>query len=317
MSELTAEEAPPTSEVSYYFGVLGPLELRVGNRQIPLGGGRQQIMLTMLLLEANHVVCMTRLVDGIWNSNPPASAVGQVRICASALRRILAGAGLGDPIETATAGYRLRLPPGASDLAMFQGLSAKGRAAASTDPQRAVKWLREALLLWRGSLGVGLDSDILQIAATKLKEEKLAVVELLFDLQLQLGQSGAVVAELTRHQAENPFREKLTALLMTALYRSNRQAEALSVFQSTRRRYVEDLGIEPSAALRELEQQILIGDPELGSTVRAGETGGLLDSDVAARLAELERENERLRGQFSRLLRLMERMPERGPDINK
>ncbi|MFC0847782.1 BTAD domain-containing putative transcriptional regulator [Streptomyces noboritoensis] len=254
---------------AFTFRILGPLEVECAGRKVRLGGFRQQALLATLLLEAEHVVPIERLLEAIWEDTPPASAKGQVRICVSAIRRQFVGAGVGDLIETHPAGYRIRLPSTALDLARFEHLAALGRRAArDKQPEQAVDLFRSALAQWKGPVAAGLESRVLRQAATMLREEQLSVLEECVDLELQMGRHRKVVGELYRQVAENPYREQMCAQLMLALYRSGRQADALRQFRETRTLLSAELGIDPGESLRTLERAILAEDPSLETPSR-------------------------------------------------
>ncbi|MFJ8077209.1 BTAD domain-containing putative transcriptional regulator [Streptomyces sp. NPDC096176] len=247
------------------FLLLGPLVVQGAQGEVPLGGNRQRILLTMLLLEANRVVGVERLIAAIWSDTPPVSARSQVRICVSGLRRQFSAARVGAAIETHKSGYLLRLPEHEIDLYCFENLLAQTRSESKTAcRERLVERLRYALQMWRGQIGAGLDSALLESSALKFHEDRSAALECRFELELQLGQYRRIVGELTQHVAEHPFRETLCAQLMITLHRCGRTAEALSLFRETRRRLVEDLGIEPGERLRSVEHSILVGDLDDG-----------------------------------------------------
>jgi len=323
------------------YRLLGPLAAEYAGEHIRLGGCRQQILLTMLLLEANQVVHLERLIDAIWDESPPASARNQVRICVSGLRRQFAAKGGGDVIETHPVGYRILVTKDALDLYRFEELAASGRAAASDGRlDEAVALLRSALDLWTGPIAAGLDSALVQATAVKLQEDRISVLEDCFDLELQLGQQRRIVGELTSHVSDHPFREKLCAQLMLALYQSGRQADALALFRITRKRLSDELGIEPSENLCALEHRILTSDPGLRecpaeslTTVRplperslspvevhapcahadsrrpearAGEQAAIEWRRTQDRLERLERENARLRAEHDAFKRVMD-----------
>ncbi len=243
------------------FFVLGALAVHGERGEIALGGNRQRILLTMLLIEANRVVGVERLIEAIWGENPPASARSQVRICVSGLRRQLTAARAPARIETQAAGYRLRVPQDAVDLHHFENLVARIRAEDGDSPGESTALrFQEALRLWRGPIGEGLDSPLLETVALKYHEDRYAAIECRFELELQLGHHRQVLGELALSVAQYPFRETLCAQLMLALYRSGRTAEALALYRDTHRRFTDELGIEPGDRLRELEQLILDGE---------------------------------------------------------
>jgi ABC-type transport system substrate-binding protein/DNA-binding SARP family transcriptional activator len=255
------------------FLVLGPVEVRVDGRAMSLGGPKQRVLLTLLLLNRNEVVSRDRLIDSLWGEHPPASAQRALDSYLSRVRTLLGG----DRIERHAPGYRLRVEPGELDLERFEALLEQGRAAAAAgDAATARDLLVESLGLWRGGALAGVASEpALAGTARELEERRLLAVEARNDAQLALGGGPELVGELERLAAAHPFRERLLGQLMLALYRAGRQADALAVYQSCRRRYADELGLEPSAELRALERRILEQDPELGSSAPAGTARGV------------------------------------------
>ncbi|HEY3050088.1 MAG TPA: BTAD domain-containing putative transcriptional regulator [Gaiellaceae bacterium] len=243
------------------FRILGPLEVRDGDRTIPLAGGRQGALLALLILNANETLSTDRLVDELWAEKAPATAPKVVQNYVSQLRRAL-GDGL---LVTQGGGYALRLEPGSVDIDRFERLLAEGRKAlADGDAEPAAERLREALALWRGPpLADFMFEPFAQTEIAQLEERRLVALEERIEADLALGRHVDLVGELEALIAEHPLRERLRGQLMLCLYRSGRQAEALEVYQATRRALVEGLGIEPGPRLRELHQAILKQDPGL------------------------------------------------------
>jgi DNA-binding SARP family transcriptional activator/Flp pilus assembly protein TadD len=237
------------------FRLLGPLEVRAGGRTLDLGGLRQRRVLAALLLNADRVVALPHLIDAAWDDDPPATAQRQVQNRVGALRAVLTRAGRF--IDTEGAGYRLRVDPDELDLLVFEELTRRGRAAADAG------LLRQALGLWRGPALSGLGGDLLGRKAAALDEQHLAVWEECLELELAAGAHSRVVNELGALVAEHPLRERPVGLLMTALYRCGRQAEALSAYRELAHRLAEELGIDPSPELRRLQESVLRADPAL------------------------------------------------------
>jgi DNA-binding SARP family transcriptional activator len=240
------------------FRILGPLEVLDGDRPVPLGGPRQRALLAILLTRANEVVSTERLIDELWGEQPPRAAANTVQYYVSQLRKTLGA----DRIVTRPPGYLIRIEPRELDLERFEQLVQQGR------PDD----LSEALGLWRGPALADLAYEAFaQAEIARLEEVRLAALEQRIDADLTLGRHAELVGELEALVAEHPLRERLRGQLMLALYRSGRQAEALELYQRTRKALVEDLGIEPSPALQELEKAILRQDAslELDSSVRA------------------------------------------------
>lgn len=237
------------------FGILGPLEVRSQGRLVALPGVKQRALLAILLLNANEVVASDRLIDAL----SPESGINALQALVSRLRKALAEGG--QLLETKPAGYLLQLEPGQRDLDSFEQLTAE---AAMADPETAAVKLREALALWRGpALAEFAYADFAQSALGRLEEMRLTALERRIDADLQVGRHADVVGELEQLTTQHPLRERLRGQLMLALYRCGRQAEALEVYQAARRSLVEELGIDPGSALRELEQAILRQDPDL------------------------------------------------------
>jgi DNA-binding SARP family transcriptional activator len=244
------------------FRILGPLEVVGDDGPIRLGGPKQRATLAILLLNVNRVVSVDRLADDLYAGEAPATAVTQVQRQISELRKLL---GPAHGIETQAPGYALRLAPEQLDLHRFEHLAADaGRSLESGDPGRAADLLRQALGLWRGTplADLGYES-FAQPAIGRLEEIRLAAVELRIDAQLTLGAHVQLVAELEQLVAEHPLQERFAQQLMLALYRSGRQAEALDVYRASRKRLVEEFGLEPTAALQALERAILSHDESL------------------------------------------------------
>ena len=209
----------------------------------------------LLLHNANRVVSRERLIDGLWGDAPPETAVTTVQVYVSRLRKLLPDATL----ETRPPGYLLAAEPATIDLWRFEALVAEARDA---HPEHASSLLREALALWRGRPLAEFDEPFAQIEGGRLEDLRLAAIEQRVEADLALGGEADLIGELEALIAENPTRERLRAQLMLALYRSDRQAEALDAYRSARRA-LDELGLEPSAALKQLEKQILVHDVAL------------------------------------------------------
>ena len=251
------------------FRILGPLEAWDGGRAVTLGGPKPRALLAVLLLHANEVVSADRLIDELWGEDSPEDAAAALRVNVSRLRKALPP----DVLTTRAPGYVLQIEPDALDLIRFERLVDEGRSLLSRGlAADASERLRDALSLWRGpALADFTYERFAQAAITRLEEIKLAAIELRIDADLALGRHDELVGELEELVAEHPLRERLRRWLMTALYRSGRQAEALDAYQDTRRALVDGLGIDPSAELSDLEQAILRHDPllDLQEPVRA------------------------------------------------
>ncbi len=253
------------------FRLLGPLEVWDHGRALELGGQKRRALLALLLLHANEVVSSDRLIEELWGEEPPQAAATALHGHVSRLRKLLGG---GDgPSEqllvTRPPGYVLQIGPDQLDLHSFERLRDDARAARSKgDLADASAKLRDALTLWRGPPLADLAYErFAQAECGRLEELRLATIEERIEMDLALGRHGDVSSELERLVAEHPLREGFRAQLMLALYRSGRQAEALQVYQQGRRVLVEELGIDPSQRLRDLEQAILRQDESLGPPV--------------------------------------------------
>jgi DNA-binding SARP family transcriptional activator len=248
--------------------VLGPLEVWHAEGEVSLGGPKQRALLALLLLHHNEVVPADRLIDELWGEDPPEDAAGALRVNVSRLRKALPL----DVLATRAPGYLLRVEPDALDLHRFERLVDDGRALllrglAADASQR----LQDALSLWRGPpLADVAYESFAQPSIARLEEVRLAALELRIEADLALGQHDELIGELEALVAEHPLRERLRGFLMTALYRSGRQAEALDAYRDARRALVDELGIEPSTALQELERAILRQDPSLAGEPHAG-----------------------------------------------
>lgn len=283
----------PAIEPSAEFLVLGPLGIVHGGAPVHVTAGRPQVVLSMLLLEAGRVVSVQRLLDALWADEPPTTARSQVQICISALRRLLTGTGA--DILTQPPGYLLRIPDGALDLVRFRDLCARAESLAPTRPEEAVARYREALSLWRGDACASVDSQVVAQAAIRLNEERWTALERRMDLELRLGRHQEVAGELAEIVSAEPFRERPRALLMLALYRSGRQAEALEAYRSGRKLLVEELGTDPGRELRGLEQAILNGDASLDAPVpetlmSSGDASASTNASAAPALVPLPRQ---------------------------
>jgi DNA-binding SARP family transcriptional activator len=243
------------------FRILGPLEASDEGGRVSLGVGKPGALLAVLLLHPNEVVSADRLIDELWGEDSPEGAAAALRVNVSRLRKALPE----DVLTTRSPGYVIRVEPEELDLHRFERLVEEGRGLLARGlPADASERLRDALSLWRGpALADFAYESFAQTAIARLEEIRLAAVELRIDADLTLGRHDELVGELEALVAEHPLRERLRGYLMTALYRSGRQAEALDAYKDARRTLVDELGIEPGTALRELERAILRQEPAL------------------------------------------------------
>jgi DNA-binding SARP family transcriptional activator/tetratricopeptide (TPR) repeat protein len=250
------------------FGVLGPLRAWRHGTVVDLGPVQQRVVLAVLALQAGRPVGRQQMIDAVWGENQPRNAVNLVQRHISGLRRTLEpdrpGRTPSDLLTWTDAGYLLTLPLGALDLDLFvRGLARARNAHASGQLQEAAAELHSALELWRGPVCDGLSSPFLDAQADRLAESRVSALEDRIELDLTIGGHGDPIAELRDLIAEHPLRERLRGLLMLALYRAGRQADALTAFRDARRQLRDELGVEPSAPLQQLHQQILAADPAL------------------------------------------------------
>ncbi len=234
------------------FRVLGPLEVSDHGRPIGLGGRQQRALLALLLLHANEVVSRDRLIDELWQEDPPETARTALQVHVSQLRKAVGR----DRILTQAPGYRAVVEPGELDLERFERLAADGADADA---------LRSALALWRGAPLAELGDDFARAERGRLEEQRLHTLERRIDADLARGRHAALVPELEGLVREHPLREHLRGQLMLALYRCGRQADALEIYRDGRRLLANELGLEPGAELRGLERAILAQDESLAT----------------------------------------------------
>jgi predicted ATPase/DNA-binding SARP family transcriptional activator len=272
------------------FRILGPLVVN----EVPLGGPRQRGVLALLLLHANESVSAERLVLGLWGEEAPPSGLKSLQVAVSRLRREL---GAADVVETTASGYRIHVGPGELDLDRFEGAAAAGRESlAAAVPARAAEQLREALDEWRGPAladVAGVPFAAAEIA--RLEEQRLEVLEARVEADLAVGRHAELVGELRALVAEHPWRERLHAHLMLALYRTGRQADALDAYAAARAALVEQLGIEPGPELRSRQAAILAHDPALAPPGTARATALPRPPDLFGREADLARVCDQVR----------------------
>lgn len=255
------------------LGILGPFEVRLdAGPPLALGGRRQRSLLALLALRANEVISVDRIVDELWGEHAPATAVHTVQVFVSRLRAVLGGAA--SRLVTRAPGYALEVRVDELDADRCQRLCAGARSElASGRAAQAAVLLREAAALWRGPpLAEFAYESFAQTAIARLEELRLGCREELIEAELALGGHANVVAELEALIREQPLRERPRGQLMLALYRCGRQADALEIFQQGRRLLIEELGMEPSGALRTLEAAILRQDASLEAPAAAAST---------------------------------------------
>ncbi len=251
----------PTEPRGLRFGVLGPVRAWRDDEPVATGSPQQRALLAALLLREGRTATAAELIDALWGGEPPSQALAAVRTYASRLRKVL------DPgvLVSESGGYAVRgLGEGALDLAAAQELATEAEKARSGgDLSRAREVLNRALSLWDGETLAGVPGPYAEAQRARLEEWRLQLVEAGLDMDLEQGCHAEAVSELTALTAAHPLRERLRELLMLALYRSGRQAEALAVYADTRRLLADELGVDPRPGLRDLQQRILRADPAL------------------------------------------------------
>jgi DNA-binding SARP family transcriptional activator/transcriptional regulator with XRE-family HTH domain len=273
VSEQTPPAAPPAGRTvppapadqarasGLCFSVLGPVRAWHGRELLPTGSPQQRALLAALLLREGRTATAAELIDALWGEESPSQALAAVRTYAARLRKILGP----DVLVSESGGYAIRSPgKGALDLAVARELvSGAEKARGAGDLSSARTALARALELWDGEVLAGVPGPYADNQRTRLEEWRLQLVESRLDMDLEEGHHAEAVSELTSLSAAHPLRERPRELLMLALYRSGRQAEALAVYADTRRFLAEELGVDPRPGLQELQQRILRADPDL------------------------------------------------------
>ncbi|HET7654183.1 MAG TPA: BTAD domain-containing putative transcriptional regulator [Acidimicrobiales bacterium] len=252
-------------EEAVEFGILGPLSVRAGGREVEVTAAKERALLALLLSAHGAVVSVERLAEDLWVGDPPDAAMPALRVHVSRLRKTLAASGIDSALVTRPSGYAVDVDPDAVDAARFERLVAAARSLRDKgEPVDAVDRLRSALALWRGpALPEVASAPFAAAEAVRLDEMRLAATEECLDLELVCGRHHDVVAELDALVVAHPLRERLWAQRMVALYRCGRQPEALRAYQDLRRHLGEELGLEPSRDLAALEQAIVSRSPAL------------------------------------------------------
>ncbi|GIG92306.1 AfsR/SARP family transcriptional regulator [Plantactinospora endophytica] len=263
------------------FRILGPLEVWDGDELLPVAAAKQRVVLALLLLHVDRVVSIDQLIDELWSDRPPANPRATLHAHVHRLRQKLRQARTagGAVLHTRPDGYLIRVSPHALDHRRWQRLVAEGRTALTDGAATvAVARLRAALSLWRGPALTGIDTTGIRAAASGLDEGRWEVLEQCLAAELGLGRHAGVLPELEALTAAHPYREGLTGKLMLALSRSGRRADALAAFTRARERLVGELGVEPGAELRRIQQEILRGEhdhhPPTDPTLRTAGTPG-------------------------------------------
>jgi len=314
------------SDPGLRFQVLGPLQAWRGDATLKLGPVQQRVVLAVLLLQQNRPIGRQQMINAVWGEAEPRCAANLLHRHVSGLRRVLepdrpARAAPGQLAWTDT-GYLLSVPAGRLDLEIFDREVDRARKARTEgDLSVAADGLRSALALWRGPACEGLASPFLDAQRDRLGERLIGIVEERIELDLAIGDHADLIPELRHLITEHPLRERLYGLLMLALYRSGRRADALAAFQDVRVLLREELGVDPATPLQQLHQQILAGDPELAA---AGHHDTLADGDstpappqLPHKLpvpAQLPHSMPGFSGRQAQIDQLNELLPSDGPD---
>ncbi|MFE4518179.1 BTAD domain-containing putative transcriptional regulator [Kitasatospora sp. NPDC056783] len=260
------DASPPGGGEQLRLCLLGPVRAWLGETELSLGPPQQRALLAALALRARRIVSVYELLDALWE-DPPARAASIVRTYVSRLRRVLEADRVHPTVlVSSVSGYVLRIPAESVDAEVFEEwVSAAGRARAAGDTAGALGLLKEACELWHGEPLAGLPGPFAQAHRARLVERRLNAVQAWLETELEAGRHADVIGELTVWVNQHPLMEPMRELLMLALYRSGRQAEALGVYADARRTLLEQVGVDPGPRLRELHLAILSGDPKLAA----------------------------------------------------
>ena len=249
------------------FGILGPLQVSAGGRDLAIASAKQRSLLAVLLVNANTVVSTDRLIDALWPTDVPQRPRNSLRFHVSKLRATLAEEGAGSTLHTKPPGYIIEVSPGDLDTLQFEAMAEEARRLAKVDPRSAAEMMTKALALWRGpALGEFEYEQFARETVLRLDEMRISLIEDQLAARLELGEHEGAIGDLEALAAEHPFRERVACLLMTALFRAGRQADALRACGRLRAKLVEELGIDPSETTRDLEQRIIEQDSSLLSS---------------------------------------------------
>ncbi|MET7456244.1 BTAD domain-containing putative transcriptional regulator [Streptomyces sp. NPDC005574] len=280
-------------EASVRFSVLGPVRAWRGEQELDLGSPQQRAVLAALLLRRGRAVPLAELLDAVWGEEQPTAAVSVLRTYVSRLRKLVEPeretAGSRRVVVSVGGGYLIRLPEDGLDLTVFeQRVTEARKLRAAGKLSDAAELLRAALDGWQGAALAGLPGPLAESEGSRLNEERLATLETWLDIEVERGHHSEVVAELIALTGQYPLREQLCRLLMLALYRSGRQAEALAAYRRTRSTLVAELGIEPGTPLQDLRDRILAADATLDALTPASSAPPASPTVVhAARPAQL------------------------------
>jgi class 3 adenylate cyclase/DNA-binding SARP family transcriptional activator len=255
-------------EESLEFRILGSLEVVAAGETVLLGSAQQRAVLALLLIHAPEPVSLGRLIDELWGERPPATAEHAVQVYVSAIRKILRAGGNEAAVRSTAAGYVLDTDPEKVDAKRFERLVREARGVLPEDPSQAREFFEQALSLWRGpTLGELSQFEFAAREADRLEELHATAVEGVVEARLELGEHADVIGQITALVGANPLRENPRRQLMLALYRSGRHAEALAAYRDARAA-LDEIGLEPTPELRQLEEAILRHDPTIAAQPR-------------------------------------------------
>jgi DNA-binding SARP family transcriptional activator len=271
------------------FRILGALEVVVaGGEPVALGSAQQRAVLALLVVSAPEGVSRDRLVDELWGENPPASARHAVQVYVSGIRRVLRGAGGGVQVRSSSSGYVLEVDLESVDARRFERLLDEAQRALADDPEVARERFEEALSLWRGQPLAGFeDVESARREAGRLEELRVLATEGLVEARLECGEHAEVIGQITDVVGANPLRERPRRLLMLALYRSGRHADALAAYRDAIAA-LDEIGLQPGPELRQLEEHILRHDPSLGAPQRPADVGAEPASASSAPISDAD-----------------------------
>ncbi|WP_192809850.1 BTAD domain-containing putative transcriptional regulator [Actinomadura rudentiformis] len=254
---------------SLRFEILGRLRAWRDDEELELGPGKQRAVLAVLLVNAGRPVPVPAIVDAVWGDDPPDNGANVVQKYVAGLRRVLepgrSPRSPGELLTLSPAGYALKVDPGGLDAEVFQRQVRHALAVrAGGDAAEAAALLRAALAIWREDALAGIKGPVFDAARDRLSDERASALEACAEIELELGRHAELVPELTRLVADFPLREQLRYLLILALYRCGRQAEALAAYRDARAFLIEEFGVEPGERLQQLQLGILRSDPALG-----------------------------------------------------
>ena len=262
----TTRQQAPAYASAVELKLLGPFEVIGPGGSVGFGSTKHRLLLALLALRANEVVSTGQLIEGLWGEDPPPTALKTVQGHVARVRRVLESAGMAGALLTREPGYFMQIDSDSIDAVVFERHARTGRRSVGIgDIQTAEREFSAALALWRGDALADCrdESEMIAAAAVRLDELRLSTIEDHIDVVLAMGRHSAVIGDLEELVARHPLRERLWRALMIALFRSQRQADALRAYQRARDALVDTLGVEPSSELRRVEAAILQGDSSL------------------------------------------------------